>query len=248
LPSVRKGRAGLPSHPAPLAPVSGLTTYRWRLLALLAASWCLTTGAVIGGCHGLFTPAIPEPPNGKPIIVNYRSPEATLNTMELGIAAKGQGASAWLGAFADSSQPQDGPGYHQFFDPADLAFFEGACQCQAPRDWGISQEQTFYLSLLDVRPGDTYAAVFDSMDTLPDLPPNETNAILHRQYHVLANAPDGNSTIIIAIGFADLTFTKFSGDRWLITRWDDHVDPAVGVNPSDPYQLTLGRRRLESAR
>jgi hypothetical protein len=206
------------------------------------------TGGVFSGCNGLFTPAVPEPPTGKPIVVDYHSPEATLNTMELGIAAKGQGASAWLGAFADSTRPEDGPGYHQFFDPADKAYFEGACQCEATSDWGISKEQSFYLSLLDVRPGDEYAALIDSMDTLPDQEPTDTDAVVHRQYHVLANAPDGNSSLIIAVGFADLTFHKFPGNRWLITRWDDHVDPSVGVNPTDPYQLTLGRRRLESTR
>lgn len=226
-------------------PASG---HRLRRLALLAIGWCVMTGGVFSGCRGLFTPAIPEPPSGKPIVLDYRSPEATLNTMKLGIAAKGQGASAWLGAFPDSTRPEEGPAYHQIFDSGDLSFFEGACQCEAPSDWRASQEQNFYLAFLDVRPGDEYAARFDSVDANPDPPPTDTQAIVHRYYTVLATAPDGNSRLVIAIGFADLTFTKVSGDRWLITRWDDHVDPAVGVNPIDPYQLTLGRRRLESSR
>jgi hypothetical protein len=230
-----------------MAHLNASSSGHWcRRLVVLAIGWCLMTGGVFSGCKGLFTPAVPEPPSGDPIIVNYRSPEATLNTMELGIALKGQGAAAWLGAFADSTRPEDGAGYHQFFDPADKAFFEGACQCEAPSDWGYSQEQNFYLSLLDVRPGDEYVALIDSVEDLPDPEPTDTEAVLHRHYRLLAIAPAAEDTLIIAIGYADLTLTKFTADRWLITRWDDRVDPAVGVNPTDPYLLTLGRRRLES--
>ena len=217
-------------------------------LALLALAWCTLTGGVFSGCRGLFTPAIPEPPTGRPIVPDYRSPEATLRTMALGIQAKGQGASAWLGAFADSTRPEDGPAYHQFFDPADLEFDQGTCGCEAPTDWRTSQEQEFYLEFLSVRPSDEYAAIFDSVETRPDPTAGDTEAVLHRRYLVLATALDGNSTQVIAVGFADLTFTKVAAGRWLITRWEDHVDPDVGVNPSDPEQLTLGRRRLESTR
>ncbi len=221
---------------------------RLARLVLLGIGWCALTGGVFSGCRGLFTPATPEPPSGQSIVLNYRSPEATLNTMELGIAAKGQGSTAWLGAFADSARPEDGPGYHHFFDSGDVGVFEAACGCQAPADWRTSQEQNFYLALLDVRPGDDYVAFFELVEANPDPPPTDTQAILHRRYRVLANAPDASSALVIAIGFADLTFTKISADRWLITKWEDHVDPEVGVNPSDPYQLTLGRRRLESTR
>jgi len=217
-------------------------------LALLALAWCTLTGHVLSGCRGLFTPEASEPPRGRAVVLDYRSPEATLRTMALGMQAKGQGASAWLGAFADSSRPEDGPGYHQFFDSADLQYFQGTCGCEAPTDWRTSQEQEFYLEFLSVRPSDDYAAIFDSVETDPDPTPSDTEALLHRQYRVLATSLDGNGTQIIAVGFADLTFTKVAADRWLITRWQDRVDPAVGVNPSDPEQLTLGRRRLESTR
>jgi hypothetical protein len=217
-------------------------------LALLALAWSTLTGGVFSGGCGLFTPAVPEPPTGRPIVLDYRSPEATLRTMALGIESKGQGASAWLGAFADSSSPEDGPGYHQFFDPADLDFYESACGCEAPTSWRNSQEQAFYLEFLSVRPSDGYTILFEEVDENPDPPAGDEEALLHRRYRVFATAPDGNSTSIIAVGFADLTFTKISADRWLITRWNDHVDPAVGVNPSDPEQLSLGRRRLESTR
>lgn len=217
-------------------------------LILLACVWCALTGGVFSGCRGLFTPAIPEPPSGRPIVLNYRTPEDALSTMRLGIEAKGQGASAWLGAFADSSRPEDGLGYRQFFDPDDLAFFQSACGCEAPTLWRNSQEQAFYLEFLSVRPSDDYTIQFAEIEARPDPPAGDTEAVLHRYYRVLATTLDGSSTMVIAVGFADLTFTKKSADRWLITRWDDRVDPAIGVNPSDPEQLTLGRRRLESTR
>lgn len=217
-------------------------------LILLACVWCTLTGGVFSGCRGLFTPAIPEPPTGPSIVLNYRSPEEALRTMRLGIEAKGQGASAWLGAFADSSRAEDGPGYLQFFDANDLAFFQSACGCEAPTTWRISQEQAFYLEFLSVRPSDDYTVQFDEVEADPDPGASDTEAVLHRYYRVLATTLDGSSTMVIAVGFADLTFTKKSADRWLITRWNDRYDPAIGVNPSDPDQLTLGRRRLESTR
>jgi hypothetical protein len=198
------------------------------------------TGGVFSGCNGLFTPAIPEPPSGRPIVPHYETVEATLNTMKLAIAAKGQqGNSAWLGAF-------DEQGYHQDFDDRDVSVFEGACQCKAPKDWGFAQEQNFYLSFIAVRPSDEYVAMFDSVENDPDTPPAPgAPQVIHRHYQVLANAPDGNSTLIIAIGKVDLTFTESSG-RWLVTRWADRVDSTVTEHPVDPWQLTFGRRRLES--
>jgi hypothetical protein len=216
-------------------------------LALMALVWFTLTGHVLSGCKGLFKPATPEPPSGPPVQLNYSSPEATLKTMEDGMQAKGQGSSAWLGAFADSTSFNDPIAYHQVFDSADLQFFTSACHCAAPGDWRFSQEQQFFLDFLNVRPSDTYAAVFDSVPQTPDPPPGDQSALLYRQYKVYANAIDGNATSVIAIGFADLTFTKI-GPNWLITRWVDHVDPSVGVNPTEPDQLTFGRRRLESTR
>ena len=219
----------------------------WPRLALLALAWCMLTGHVFSGCKGLFTPALPEPPTGPPLIVDYRSPEATLRTMAAGIQAKGPGASAWFGAFADSTRPDDGTGYHQFFDLADLQAYESDCGCEAPTDWKLSQEQTFFLEFLNVRPSDEYTAVFDSVETNPDPPAGDIEAVLYRRYTVLATSADGNTTTIIAVGFADLLFTKKQAG-WLITRWQDHVYPEVGARPVDPDQLTFGRRRLESSR
>lgn len=214
----------------------------WPRLALLALAWATLTGGVFSGCRGLFTPAVPERPVGPPIILNYRDPEATLRTMAQGLQAKDVGAAAWVGAFADSNAPEDGPGFHHIFDPDDVR----VCACTAPTIWRLSQEQLFYLEFLKLSSSADYVAVFDSVDATPDPPPTDDQAILYRHYRVLASEQDGN-TSVIAVGFADLTFRKIGTD-WLITRWVDHVDPDVGSSPLDPEQLTLGRRRLEYAR
>jgi hypothetical protein len=222
-------------------------TPRWIVrglprLALLALTWCTLTGGVFSGCHGLFTPAIPEPPKGAPIVLNYRSPELTLRTMTEGMQAKADGASAWLGAFADSSRPEDGPGYHQFFDVADVV----ACACDEPADWRRKQEEEFYLYFLDtVHPSDDFIVTFEPYESDPT--PSETVVVLNRRYRIEAKGVDETVTVI-AIGIAHLTFEKIAADRWLITRWNDQIDPDVGIQPGDSELQTLGRRRLESPR
>lgn len=215
-----------------------------RRLALLGFGWCVLTGHVFSGCNGLFKPATPEPPSGPPIIPNYSSPEATLRTMVAGMQAKGPGALAWQGAFADSANPADGPAYHQVFDAIDYQSYTSSCGCTPPSDWLYGQEEDFFQHFLsNVHPSDAFSARFDLVEELPDPIPGDTQALLYREYQVLATSTDTLTTSIIAIGIADLTFTKFQ-DRWLITRWVDHRSPRA--NPKDLEQLTLGRRRLES--
>jgi len=207
-------------------------------MTLLLLAWFLVSGHVLSGCNGLFKPATPDPPSGPPVQLDYSSPEASLKTMEDGIAAKGQGASAWLGAFADSTSPLSDFGYHQIFDPNDLASFV-ASGGTAPIDWGWSEEQAFYLEFIGLRPSDNYVAVFDSLDFPQDPPREADHALLYRSYKVVARPVEGDTTII-AVGIADITFKRTSTNQWLISRWVDHVDPGAGTD-----QITLGRRRLD---
>src|SRR6185503_14364939 len=87
----------------------------------LGFAW-LALGAFSGGCDGLFRPATPEPPSSStPVTTDYSDPDATLETLALGLEAKAQngGTEAYLGAFAD--ERTDERTYHAFFDPADSA-------------------------------------------------------------------------------------------------------------------------------
>lgn len=213
-------------------------------LALLALVWAALTGGVFSGCRGLFTPATPPPPTGEPLIADYRSPELTLQTMSKGMQAKGDGASAWLGAFPDSSRPEDGPGFHQFFDRGDVAYYYDVSGQEAPADWDVKKEREFYLEFLNVAPTAGYDVTFEVATQYPDPTPGETEREINRRYRVDAVGQDENSQII-AIGIAHFTFTLI-GDRWLITKWQDQIDETVGVHPVDPEQQTLGRRRLFS--
>ena len=69
-------------------------------------------------------------------------------------------------------------------------------------------------------------------------------ALLHRYYQLTATSPDGLLFEDIAIGYADLTMRKYNG-RWWLVRWDDRIDPTIGVNPSNTYNRTMGARRLD---
>jgi hypothetical protein len=219
-------------------------TRRLQGVALLVLCWAAMTGGVFSGCKGMFTPAIPEPPdpNHINVIPNYSSPDQTLNTMTRALAAKTYGSTAWSGAFGDSSAVGV-PGYHQFFDLRDLTLFQSSCGCTAPSDWGLLQEGQFYTQFLSVRPADNYQAEFTAVDQFPDEPPGTDATHIYRHYKVEAVSPESTTVQIIAIGYADLYFHR-KDDKWVITRWDDHIDPAA--DPLDPYQLTLGRRRLEA--
>lgn len=208
-------------------------------LALLALAWCTLTGGVFSGCNGLFTPATAERPSTPPIIPNYRRPDLTLQTMIEAIQAKDQGADAWVGAFADSSSPADGPGFHLIFDPNDVL----VCDCPEPTVWRATDERQFYLEFVRLRPSAVYSATFVLNQDFPDPATFEAQVVFTRDYTVFATEEDGNSSII-AVGRADLTFTQVSTDRWLLTRWVDHVSE-FGANPLDPDLLSLGRRRLE---
>lgn len=210
-------------------------------VALLVLTWCTLTGGVFSGCNGLFTPVTPEPPTSPPIIPDYGDAEATLATMVAAIQAKAQGADAWVGAFADSIAEGAGPGFHIRFDADDVL----VCDCPVPTTWRRADERQFYLEFMQLSPSATYGAIFLPVNDQPDpTPTSDTEVLFHRDYEVIANEESGIQSTI-AIGRADLTFTKVSGDRWLLTRWVDHVNEIVGPNPTDPEQKTLGRRRLE---
>lgn len=211
----------------------------------LLVTLCLAT---LAGCRGLFTPAVPEPPDPITFVPNYSSPRATMNTMENALNAKALGRTAWLGAFSPDSTGVGTPAYHHFFDPADVSAFVGSCGgCAAPTTWDQSRETAFFQYFLGVRPSDNYALAFTSIPGRPDPEGTEESPTYYRKYLVIATSPDESSTLIIARGAADITFTRISGS-WVITAWSDHLDPDVGPFPVNPYELSMGRLRLEASR
>ena len=174
------------------------------------------------------------------------SPTITLMALAAAIEAKDSpfAYGQYYGCFADSADPGT-PAYRQTFDPADVAFFESACACPAPTDWRLTQEMQFYTALVELAPNDEYAVAFDSVETRPDSPVTGDTTTLHRRYEIRAVGVDRVVTTI-AIGFADLSFQRLADGRWVITRWDDHVDPAIGSNPPDATSYTMGSRRMQS--
>jgi hypothetical protein len=207
------------------------------LLALLVVA-----ALGMGACD-YFRPAEPEPPStGSSFVPDYGSPDSTLSTIAKAIADKGRtiGATAYAGAFAESLSGSVA-GYHQLFWPQDVADWSQASGRLPPPDWGFSLELTFYTRFF-LRP-DAYR-----MEWTPDrLNPDNFGAnaaTIHRHYAVKTYGPEGDSTSVQAIGFADLTVVRFSDGNWRIVRWEDRRDS--NADPNDTDQITLGKRRLNS--
>lgn len=211
---------------------------RWR-----GAGAALALGGLallVAGC-GLFEPTSPEVGStGEVLLANYSDPESCLAYMALGVERKDNvGLTAYIGALADSAS--DGVGFHAFFDAAVWNAYTGI----KPDDWTLSYEETqFYPAFIALR-SDSY-----DMRWLPDEqhPLDETidsdHVILHRKYEVYALST--NESLLIAVGFADLYFTRVSASRWVLTRWQDRVDPDIGVNPADEMWRTFGYWRLNA--
>ena len=150
------------------------------------------------------------------------------------------GREAYLGALADTTT--DYLGFHAFFDPAVLNVYPGI----PPADWDLQHEAQFLAVFLRSY-ADPYEMkwLFDEdhpYDGMPDV----DHMILHRRYEVRAVRQSPADTLLIAVGYADLYFARVSASRWALYRWEDRVDPAVGVQPADPDQQTFGSRRLNT--
>jgi hypothetical protein len=195
---------------------------------------------LLAGC-GLFKPTSPEVGAGRSaLIVNYADPESCLAYMALGIENKDNvGLTAYTGALADSSA--DGVAFHAFFDAAVWNAYTGV----KPDDWDLDHEETQFYPAFIALSSETY-----KMEWLPDVehPLDETidsdHVILHRKYEV--HAISSTQSLLIAIGYADLYFTRISASRWALARWQDRVDPSIGVNPSNEMWRTFGYWRLNA--
>jgi hypothetical protein len=204
-------------------------------------------GASLGGCD-YFKPAQPEAPsNVITFVPDYSDPDSTLATIAKSIADKGRtiGGVAYANAFADSVVRRDPLGYHQFFDPVDLAGWQSVTHLPAP-DWGFDREQTFYRSFVQQR-GDHFVLTWDRDPPNPDdIDFGAGAATIHRHYVIVSVASTGAQTGYLAIGYADLRMQRFSDGAWRIVLWNDRQDP--NADPDDPEgQVTLGMKRLSTA-
>jgi hypothetical protein len=213
------------------------------MLGLLLLAWLASTGS-IGMCD-LFKPATPEAGGtGTLVLTNYSDPDSTLDTMARGMAAKGNGTSAYMGGIADTVR--DLHIFRTVFDQAVLARYNSIPGALEPPDpWG-DQERTFFFNFIQYKSNASYDMKWDLDPFNPDPPlgPGDTSALRHRSYQVTAKQSDG-SVAIIAVGYAELLFVRTTTGRWVIAVWSDHVDPAYGgANPPNPDQVCLGWRRL----
>ena len=161
---------------------------------------------VVTGC-GMFKPDDPQPPDdSNPILSDYSSPEATLETLRQAIEAKAfrGGPTAYSGAFSDSSSNPNSPGYLQFFDLDDKRRYEISSGRPAPEPWYYLLEVNFFQKFINLR-SDAYRMDWFPDPDRPDDPPidpNDSFAEYHRRYLINADSEDGATSQIIAVGIA----------------------------------------------
>ncbi|MEO5988387.1 MAG: hypothetical protein ABIU54_13165 [Candidatus Eisenbacteria bacterium] len=202
----------------------------------------------VGGCRNPFTPADPEPPAAGGVTEDFRTPAKLLDTITAALADKGQsGASAYINAFADSTQASE-KAFYAFHWPAAIDAWRAVSLRDPPQPWDLTLERAFYQYLVGYRPTASYTLTWNDDPTSEsdeiDLPSAPNLAVIHRRYTLYTSTSE-TDIAVIAIGYADLYLYKANG-RWFIYRWQDRIDPDIGVNPTDPEQLSMGARRLES--
>ena len=212
-----------------------------RLRALAAAATVGLLGLLGAGCD-LFRPARPEVGGlGFHIVANYTSLDSVLYYMKVGIENKSSdGQAAYIGALADTNV--DGVSFFAFFDPAVWVAYQGT----KPDKWSLDQEVLFYGAFAKVR-DEPYTMWWQTVDQYPDDPNEQTlsQARRVRHYQVYAHILATGDSLLIAVGYADLTFVHI-GSRWKLSRWQDRVDPLIGFPPQNPLQQTFGARRLNA--
>ncbi len=217
------------------------------------ARWPFVTAALLAalpaaGCRNPFAPATPEPPSDSGstinISANYSNVDAVLNTLVQAISARGQGngPDAYINSFADSSQNE--PPLAIGFDPDVVA--ERIQAGKAAPAWTRDKELVFYRYLGTLSPSstDTYDLKFDPYGSAPADITTGTSNTLYREYTLTAFGVDGSQTLI-AVGRVDLTITQVATNRWKITTWSDHRDPAYA--PGDVTHPCFSRLRIDSA-
>ncbi len=202
------------------------------LLAVLAA-----------GCD-IFRPASPQVGGVvSTLLPNYAAPESCLYYMRVGIERKDNvGQAAYLGALADTTA--DGQAFHAFFDPVVLnAYVQGGGT--APGDWDLRHE-TQFVSVFVRSYSDPYLMEWLENEKIPisnDIL-SDTQAIMQRRYRVWAVRQATGEALLIADGYARLTFARISASRWALVLWEE--DPAITKQLTDKNPKTFGYLRLNA--
>jgi hypothetical protein len=219
-----------------------LISHRRLASALTAVLLAATTG-----CVNPFQPAKPENPTSAPVVPNFSTPDGLLNTIRLAIQNKGaSGRNAYYDALGDSTAGAT-PSFYAVHDPAVVDAWRIIAQRDPPEPWWTWNEKRFYDYLISVLQQFTYTFQWSPDNTQPidRIDDVAGTATLHRYYVLQATSADEKIQTIIAIGYADLTLQRVGG-RWYLIRWEDRVDPNIGVNPIDTRNRTMGWRRLDS--
>lgn len=224
-----------------MRPTRAVRSRRATLFALLLA------GSLPLACVNPFKPADPELPDATCVPEEYNTPDELLNTMALAIATKSTcGANAWIHAFAESTTAGD-LAYRSFYDGTVKTSWQAGTQLTAPEPWDLGYERNLHTKVREIR--STYLYGFqwspDNNSPIDEFPSDADTGQMHRKYTLLATSPDGVLSEIIAIGFCDLSVQRKAG-RWFVYRWNDRLDPAVGVNPDQTDERSMSWWRLES--
>jgi hypothetical protein len=215
-----------------------------RALRRAAGPLAAVLALALAGCANPFEPATPEPPDPSGIREDFSTPAKLLATLIAAIENKGPaGRLAWTDAMADSTGP-DTRAFYAFHDPRVLSAWRLSSPVAPPEPWDLELEKRFYDRFIALYDGE-YVMAFDDDDYSPNDVIDEAagTALLHRKYYIAATV--ASSATVIAIGYVDLYMVKYDG-RWFVIRWEDRLDPLIGVDPVEPDNVTLGWRRLES--
>ncbi len=195
------------------------------------------------GCVNPFTPATPESPIGNSVVEDYSTPDKLLSTLIAGMNDKGpSGRLAWTNAMADSTDANT-RAFYAFHDPLVLSAWTLSSPTPPPDVWDLDLERQFYDKFVARYSGD-YQMLFGPDNDSPSDEPGTDTWLLHRRYFIYSVETNGQQATI-AQGYVDLYLVKYDG-RWWVVRWQDRLDPTVGVDPTDQTSYTLGYRRLES--
>jgi hypothetical protein len=208
---------------------------------------------LLAGCNNPFSPAKAQPPvtDSGAIVVptDYATREGTFTTIAQAISAKGEGngQAAYIGAFADTTS--DGFGFTVEFDPSVITDRQQAGKA-IPR-WTRPLEAAFYRYLFTPAASPAPEAEYSldwSSEGSDDIDETAGIATLYRIYDVKALRDDG-TTLQAAYGHATLTMRRTAAtSRWVITHWEDHVDPRYGADPPGDQSgfRSFSRIRIDS--